>query len=72
MRKASNWLWFAAFVALWCALRVFWLNTDGGVPSLWEYGYFVTDEGYYMGAAKDMFLRGEFCDFPAGESFTYG
>ena len=72
MRKASNWLWFAAFVALWCVLRVFWLNTDGGVPSLWEYGYFVTDEGYYMGAAKDMFLRGEFCDFPAGESFTYG
>ena len=72
MKKASNWLWLGAFVALWCVLRVFWLNSDGGVPSIWEYGYFVTDEGYYMGAAKDMFLRGEFCDITAGESFTYG
>ena len=72
MRKASNWLWLAAFIALWCALRVFWIDADAGVPSLWEYGYNVTDEGYYMGAAKDKFLRGVFCDYAIGESFTYG
>ena len=72
MRKGSNGLWLLAFIALWCALRVFWIDADAGVPSLWEYGYNVTDEGYYMGAAKDKFLRGVFCDYTIGESFTYG
>lgn len=72
MRKGSSIAWLCAFAALWCALRVFWIDADAGVPSLWEYGYNVTDEGYYMGAAKDKLLRGEFCDFAIGESFTYG
>ncbi len=72
MRKASSWLWFAAFVAVWCALRLFWLDADAGIPSIWEYGYNVTDEGYYMGAGKDKFLWGFFCDYAIGESFTYG
>ncbi len=72
MKKGSDWLWLMAFIALWCVLRVFWIDADAGVPSLWEYGYNVTDEGYYMGAAKDKFLRGVFCDYTIGESFTYG
>ena len=70
--KGSKLLWFAAFVAAWCALRVFWIDADPGVPAIWEYGFNVTDEGYYMGAAKDKFLRGVFCDMECGESFTYG
>ena len=70
--KASRWLWLAAFAVAWLALRVFWLDGDAGIPSVWEYGYNVTDEGYYMGAAKDKFLWGAFNDLCRGESFTYG
>ena len=70
--KASKWLWFAAFVVVWLGLRVFWLDGDAGIPSVWEYGYNVTDEGYYMGAAKDKFLWGAFNDLVRSESFTYG
>ena len=70
--KASRWLWLAAFAAVWLGLRVFWLDGDAGIPSVWEYGYNVTDEGYYMGAAKDKFLWGAFNDLVRSESFTYG
>ena len=70
--KASRLLWFAAFVAVWCGLRVFWIDADPGVPAIWEYGFNATDEGYYMGAAKDKLLRGVFCDMDCNESFTYG
>ena len=66
MKRASNWIWFAAFVIVWCALRLYWLNADAGIPSIWEYGYNVTDEGYYMGAGKDKFLWGFFCDYSIG------
>ena len=69
---SCKWFWLAAFVAAWCALRVFWLTSDAGIPAMWEYGYNATDEGYYMGAAKDKYLWGAFCDFARGESFTYG
>ena len=70
--RASKWLWFAAFAVVWLGLRVFWLDGDAGIPSVWEYGYNVTDEGYYMGAAKDKFLWGAFNDLVRSESFTYG
>ena len=70
--KAGKWLWFAAFALVWLGMRVFWLDGDAGIPSVWEYGYNVTDEGYYMGAAKDKFLWGAFNDLVRGESFTYG
>ena len=70
--KRSDWLWLIAFAALWCALRVFWIDADPGIASLWEYGFNATDEGYYMGAAKDKFVWGAFCDFARNESFTYG
>lgn len=70
--KANKWLWLAAFACVWLGFRVFWLNGDAGIPSVWEYGYNVTDEGYYMGAAKDKFLWGAFNDLVRSESFTYG
>lgn len=67
-----RWWPLLAFAAFWLALRVFWIAGDPGVPSIWEYGFNVTDEGYYMGAGKDKLLRGVFCDLACGESFTYG
>jgi len=66
------WLWLAGFILVWLGFRIFWLDGDPGITSLWEYGFNVTDEGYYMGAGKDKFLWGGFCDFARNESFTYG
>ena len=70
--KKSDWLWLLAFALLWCSLRAFWLDADPGIEAIWEYGFNATDEGYYMGAAKDKFAWGAFCDFARKESFTYG
>ena len=70
--KFGRWLWFAAFIAVWCALRVFWLDADPGVPSMWEYGYNATDEGYYLAGGKEKYLWGYFVDLARTEAFTYG
>ena len=70
--KASKWLWFAAFVVVWLGLRVFWLDGDAGIPSVWEYGYNVTDEGYYLVGGKEKLLWGNFVDLPRAETATYG
>jgi len=61
-----------AFAAVWLALRVFWLDGDSGIPSFWEYGYHVTDEGYYLSGGKERFLWGTFVDLARDESLTYG
>jgi len=37
----------------WC-----WIDCDGGTPSLAEYGYFATDEGYYCGGGQQKHLFG--------------
>ena len=37
-----------------------WLDCDGGTPSLVEYGYFATDEGYYCGGGRAKLLRDRF------------
>ncbi len=63
---------FAVFLLAYLALRVFWLTGDPGIPSVWEYGYNATDEGYYLGGGKEKFLWGCFVDLPRTEVFTYG
>ena len=68
---SSGWLWLIAFVAAWCALRIFWLTCDTGIPSMWEYGFHVTDEGYYASGGKEMFLWGSFADVARREAMTY-
>ena len=68
---SCRWLWLAAFIAVWCALRVFWLTCDTGIPSMWEYGFHVTDEGYYASGGKEMFLWGSFVDAVRREALTY-
>jgi len=70
--KKSTWLWFAAFAVAYLALRVFWLSGDPGIPSLWEYGYNATDEGYYLSGGKEKLLWGCFVDLARTEVFTYG
>ena len=66
-----NWLWLAAFIAVYCALRVFWLDCDTGIPATWEYGYHTTDEGYYLCGGKEMLVRGSFVDVVRREAQTY-
>ena len=59
-------------LALWCVTRWPWLDCDGGTPSLWEFGYFVTDEGYYLGGGKEKFCFGSFVELLRGEACTFG
>ena len=68
----KRWFWFAAFAVAWLALRVFWIDCDSGIPSMWEYGFHVTDEGYYLGGGKEMYLWGSFVDLVRQESLNYG
>lgn len=60
------------FFVIWSLLRLPWLTCDGGIPSVWEYGYFVTDEGYYLGGGKEKYLWNAFVDLGRIEAFTYG
>ena len=70
--KLTTWLWLVSFAAVWLALRVFWIDCDSGIPAVWEYGFHVTDEGYYVGGGKDMYLWGSFVDLVRRESLGYG
>ncbi len=57
---------------VWCLLRLPWITCDGGIPSVWEYGYYVTDEGYYLSGGKEKYLWNAFVDLDRIEAFTYG
>lgn len=48
-----------------------WIDCDSGVPSLNEYGYFATDEGYYCGGGRMKFLRGMFISARRAAPCTY-
>ena len=41
--------------AIYLAARLPWIACDPGVPSMWEYGYNATDEGYYLDGGKERF-----------------
>ena len=63
---------FLLFTIVWCCLRLPWLGADSGVPSLWEYGYHATDEGYYLDGGKEKYLFSRFYDADRRESYSYG
>ncbi len=48
-----------------------WIDCDGGTPSLNEYGYFATDEGYYCGGGKNQYLFGQFVNVLRASPNTY-
>ena len=66
------WVLFFAFAAIYLAARLPWIACDPGVPSMWEYGYNATDEGYYLDGGKEKFLWGSFWDPVRSEAYTYG
>ena len=72
MKGKSLLLFLLAFAGIWLALRLPWLGGDAGIPSMWEYGYNVTDEGYYLVGGKEKLLWGSFVDLPRAETATYG
>lgn len=62
----------AVFIVSYLAVRLFWLGGDPGIAAVWEYGYNVTDEGYYLSGGKEKLLWNCFVDLPRTEAFTYG
>ena len=70
--KAKFWLLLFAFAIIYLLLRLPWITCDPGIPSVWEYGYNATDEGYYLSGGKEKLLWGHFVDLPRTEVFTYG
>lgn len=66
------WLLMLAFAAVYLAMRLPWITCDPGIPSMWEYGYNVTDEGYYLDGGKEKFLWGLFWDPARTEAHNYG
>ena len=70
--RKSFWICLAAFIVSYLAVRLFWLGGDPGIAAVWEYGYNVTDEGYYLSGGKEKLLWNCFVDLPRTEAFTYG
>ena len=59
------------FALLWSVIHFPWISADGGSPSMYEYGYFVTDEGYYLGGAKEKYCFDRFVDVDRRESYAW-
>lgn len=70
--KLKFWLLLFAFAIIYLLLRLPWITCDPGIPSIWEYGYNATDEGYYLSGGKEKLLWGHFVDLSRTEVFTYG
>jgi len=58
-------------LALLICARWLWIDCDGGTPSLLEYGYFATDEGYYAAGGKQKLLMGRFISLIRANPNTY-
>lgn len=48
-----------------------WIDCDGGTPTLTEYGYFQTDEGFYAGGGKRKFVYDQFITVLRAAPCTY-
>ena len=70
--RMKFWLLLVAFSAIYLLFRLPWIDCDPGIPSIWEYGYNATDEGYYLSGGKEKFVWNHFVDLPRNEAFTYG
>ena len=71
-RSTSSRLFFGGVLLLLLILaRWLWIDCDGGTPSLMEYGYFATDEGFYSGGGKQKLLFGKFISLIRANPNTY-
>jgi hypothetical protein len=73
--RGRRWTWRLGFGLLLFLLIVgtqwAWIDCDGGTPSLNEYGYFATDEGYYCAGGKNQYLFGQMVNMLRGTPNTY-
>lgn len=60
--RSKRFLYGAGLLLLLVACRLPWLQCDIGVPSLWDYGYFNTDEGGYTLEGRYLYLTGSIFD----------
>jgi hypothetical protein len=51
--RIGFWMLLLVFSAIYLLLRLPWITGDPGIPSVWEYGYNATDEGYYLAGGKE-------------------
>ena len=71
-RNATSRLFYGGVLLLLLVLtRWLWIDCDGGTPSLMEYGYFATDEGFYSGGGKQKLLFGKFISIIRANPNTY-
>ena len=70
--RTSTLVLLIIFAILWLGLRIPWISCDPGIPSMWEYGFNATDEGYYLVGGKEKLLWGTFTDLSRQEAVTYG
>lgn len=68
---ASRLLFGSLLLLALIVTRWAWIDCDGGTPSLNEYGYFATDEGFYSGGGKQKLLFGRFINAARAAPNTY-
>ena len=61
-----------ALLVVLCALRLPWLEADGGNSTFWAYGYFSYDEAAYTSGGRHAYLTGRFLDPEINEPHTFG
>lgn len=69
--NVSRFLFGSLLLLLIVVSRWAWIDCDGGTPSLTEYGYFQTDEGYYTGGGKRKLVYGQFINALRSAPCTY-
>jgi 4-amino-4-deoxy-L-arabinose transferase-like glycosyltransferase len=67
----SRLLFGSLLLLLMIGTRWAWIDCDGGTPSLTEYGYFQTDEGFYTGGGRQKFIRDRFISATRAAPCTY-
>ncbi|MEO5368092.1 MAG: glycosyltransferase family 39 protein, partial [Magnetococcus sp. WYHC-3] len=67
----SRLLFGALLISMLVVTRWAWIDCDGGTPSLNEYGFFATDEGYYCGGGKNQYLFDQFVNVLRASPNTY-
>ena len=67
----SRLLFGSLLLLLFIVTRWLWIDCDGGTPTLTEYGYFQTDEGFYTGGGKRKFVYDQFINVLRSAPCTY-
>ena len=70
-RKTYRWLIEIFLAIILAALRLPWLEADGGNRGFWVYGFFLADEGAYTSGGRLAYLTGKFLDPEMGEAYSF-